>query len=164
MPASTEAERLEAADAAIERELTRRREAKWKAGEWTIPMQIVDRGETVSAANPLIPWGRDYPPELIELHIVNPAPTVETHPYAPDHADARDVTPPPYRPPMPPSSARSLPPAPGAGALSVDPARMNIPARIHDAEQRRTRNFNDDTWGDPSDWPIRYPRGNRSGW
>jgi hypothetical protein len=33
---------------------------------------------------------------------------------------------------------------------------MNIPARIHDAEQRRTRNFNDDTWGDPTGWPIRY--------
>jgi hypothetical protein len=32
---------------------------------------------------------------------------------------------------------------------------MNIPARIHDAEQRRTRNFNDDTWGDPTGWGRR---------
>jgi hypothetical protein len=49
------------------------------------------------------------------------------------------------------------------GALSADPARMNVPARIHDAEQRRTKNFNDDTWGDPIEWPIRYPR-DRNGW
>jgi hypothetical protein len=103
------------------------------------------------------------------LHIVvDPKPQVElpSEQYAPDHADAVDVTPPPYRPPAspPPSSARSLLPPPGAGALSADPARMNIPARIHDAEQRRTRRFQDDEWGDPTGWPIRYPRGNRSGW
>jgi hypothetical protein len=111
------------------------------------------------------------------LHIVmDPKPQVElpSEQYAADHVNAIDVTPPPPRPsrhpPMPPPPsppprpARSLPPAPGAGALSADPARMNIPARIHDAEQRRTRNFNDDTWGDPTGWPIRYPKGNRSGW
>jgi hypothetical protein len=102
------------------------------------------------------------------LEPLDPPPIVEPPDelYAPDHDHAVDVTPAPFRPPMPspPRSARSPPPAPGAGALSVDPARMNIPARIHDAEQRRTRNFNDDTWGDPAGWPIRYPRGNRSGW
>jgi hypothetical protein len=102
--------------------------------------------------------------DWIVYEIVYPTPTVEANPYAPDHADAVDVTPrsPPPSPPM--RQPRSLPPAPGAGALSADPARMNIPARIHDAEQRRTRNFNDDTWGDPTGWPIRYPRGNRNGW
>ena len=98
------------------------------------------------------------------VEVIDPAPVVEVHPYAPDHIDAVDVT--PRRPPPspPPSSARSLPPAPGAGALSVDPARMNIPARIHDAEQRRTRRFQDDEWGSPAEHPLRYPRGNRNGW
>jgi len=41
---------------------------------------------------------------------------------------------------------------------------MNIPPRVLDAEQRRTRNFYDDDWGDPKDHPLRYPRGNRNGW
>jgi len=80
--------------------------------------------------------------------------------YAPDHADAVDV--PPRRPPPspPPSSARSLPPPKG----QPDPRNYNIPGDVAAAERRRTRNFNDDTWGDPTGWPIRYPRGNRSGW
>jgi len=46
----------------------------------------------------------------------------------------------------------------------ADPRNVNIPARIHNAEARRTRNFLDDTWSDPTGWPIRYPKGNRSGW
>jgi len=46
----------------------------------------------------------------------------------------------------------------------VDPRNVNIPPSIYSAEQRRTRNFNDDTWGDPGDGPIRYPKGNRNGW
>jgi hypothetical protein len=140
--------------AALERESARRREAKWKAGEWTIPVRIVDPGTIgLKIAQPQPP---EFVPECLEIHIVDPAPVVETHPYAPDHAAAVDVT--PHRPP--PSNARSLPPPPG----SVDPRNVNVPPSIYSAEQRRTRNFNDDTWGDPAGWPIRYPRGNRSGW
>jgi hypothetical protein len=161
------------------RELEAERQRRMSAGQWSCAVlpklvAIKETGETVEVAQQRALYAHlaDNPdaPKAIAAYdwivheIIDPKPAVELPGEQFDQPDTRDVSPPPYRPPMPPSSARSLPPAPGAGALSADPARMNIPARILDAEQRRTRNFNDDTWGDPSGWPIRYPRGNRSGW
>src|SRR5262249_5352949 len=156
----SEAEKLAATLAALEDERGRRRKAKWEAGEWQIPVRIVDKGETISTAKPLIPWGRDYPPEVIEIHIINPERGVELPEEQSEQPDRR--TSPPRSPPpsLPPSSARSLPPPKG----QPDPRNYNIPGDVAAAERRRTRNFNDDTWGDPTGWPIRYPRGNRSGW
>jgi hypothetical protein len=139
------------------REAARRRKERWLAGEWTIPVRIVDDGEQKpeDALSPPC----DGVPECLEIHIIHPAPTVEAAPYAPDHAAAVDVTPAPYRPPPmpspPPSSARSLPPPKG----QIDPRSINIPPRLADAERRRTQRFLDDDWGSSSDWPIRYPRG-----
>ena len=137
-------------------------------------MAIPQAGETLEVAQQRALYAHlaDHPdaPKAIAAYnwivfeVVDPKPAVELPGEQWGRPDAVDVTPrsPPPSPPLP--RARTLPPAPGAGALSADPARMNISARIHDAEQRRTRNFNDDTWGNPSDWPIRYPRGNRNGW
>jgi len=158
---SSESDKLAAALAALEAERGRRRKAKWEAGEFTISMRIVDTGETIDDIK-LKPWGHDYPPEAIELHIISPKPTVELPGEQFEQPDTRDVSPQPYRPPpSPPStSARSLPPPRG----QPDPRNYNIPGDVAAAERRRTRNFNDDTWGDPTGWPIRYPRGNRSGW
>jgi len=157
----SEAEKLAAALAALEAERGRRRKAKWLAGELTIPVRIVDEGETVDDIK-LKPWGRDYPPDEIVIHIIKPKPAVELPGEQFEQPDTQDVSPPPYRPPPspPPSSARSLPPPRG----QPDPRNYNIPGDVAAAERRRTRNFNDDTWGDPTGWPIRYPRGNRSGW
>ena len=72
----------------------------------------------------------DYPPELTEIHVVDPAPQVELPAAQWGQPDTRDVTPrsPPPSPPM--RRPRSLPPAPGSGPLSVDPARMNIPRDV----------------------------------
>ena len=53
----------------------------------------------------------------------------------------------PYRPPMPSSAGRSLPPPPG----QPDPHNFNIPRDVHAAERRRTQRFMDDDWG--SDGP-----------
>ena len=162
-------------------ELEAERQKRIVAGAWTratLPMlqAIVDGDETDEQAmeRALAEHLAEHPtdPKTIAAYdwivrvIIGPKPVVELPGEQFDQPDTRDVSPAPYRPPMPspPRASRSLPPAPGAGALSADPARMNIPARIHDAEQRRTRNFNGDTWGDPSGWPIRYPRGNRNGW
>jgi len=102
--------------------------------------------------------------DWMAVEVIDPPPTVELPCEQFDGHDARDITP-PWRPPVAPASppAAPSPPAPGAGALSADPAHMNIPARIHDAEQRRTRNFNDDTWGNPTGWPIRCGKG-KAGW
>jgi len=165
--------RLDAAIAELERELGRRREAKWLAGEWTIPIKIVDEGKTLSewlaayGEDATDPAQEEYPPEVMELHIINPDPQVEPPSAQWGQPDTQDVSPQPYRPPVPPSpqpspprSARSLPPPKG----QPDPRNYNIPGDVAAAERRRTRNFNDDTWGDPTGWPIRYPRGNRSGW
>jgi len=165
--------------ASVLAELERERQKRVDTGQWSkgvrpVLMAIPQAGEAPEAAQQraLYAYLAEHPdaPKAIAAYdwmlveVIDPAPVVEVHPYAPDHIDAVDVT--PRRPPPspPPSSARSLPPAPGAGALSVDPARMNIPARIHDAEQRRTRRFQDDEWGSPAEHPLRYPRGNRNGW
>jgi hypothetical protein len=157
------------------------RQRRMSAGQWsraTLPklVAIPETGETVEVAQQRALYAHladnpDAPKAIaaydwIVYEIIDPKPAVEPpgEQYAPDHAAARDVTPPPYRPPSPPRSpARSLPPAPGAGALSADPARMNIPRDVHAAERRRTQRFNDDDWGSPQDHPIRYPRG-RTGW
>jgi len=179
-PPPSESDKLAATLAALEAERQRRLNAgQWSRGTLPILRAIVGDDETDDQAmeRVLAEHLKEHAGDPKSIHAYqwmllvpfDPPPAVELpgEQYAPDHADAVDVTPPPRRPPPSPppsSSTRSLPPPPGAGALSADPARMNIPARIHDAEQRRTRNFNDDTWGNPSDWPIRYPRGNRSGW
>jgi len=157
----TEAEQL---DAALEKLIAERTRRRLATGKWVMPVVVIDNGEQVSASSAEeSPPQWKNPPELMEIHVIHPRPVVElpTEQWE-QPVDARDVTPP--RPPTSPRSARSLPPAPGAGALSVDPRNVNIPPSIYSAEQRRTRNFNDDTWGDPAGWPIRYPRGNRGGW
>jgi hypothetical protein len=136
-------------------------------------MAIPQAGETLQAAQQraLYAYLADHPdaPKAIAaydwmaIEVLDPAPTVETQPYAPDSAAAIDVTPAPYRPPMPsppPSSARSLPPPRG----QPDPRNYNIPGDVAAAERRRTQRFMDDDWGSPSDHPLRYPRGNRNGW
>ena len=175
-PPLSESERQTALLAELEAERQRRIEAgKWGRGVRPMLMAMPLAGEALEVAQQraLYAYLADHPdaPKAIaaydwmEIEVIDPPPTVETHPYAPDHIDAVDVT--PFRPQMPsppPSKARSLPPAPGAGALSADPARMNISARIHDTDQRRTRRFQDDEWGSPAEHPLRYPRGNRSGW
>ena len=177
-PPLSETEKRAAFLAELEAERQRRIEAgKWGRGVRPRLMAIPQAGETLQAAQQRALYGylAEHPdaPKAIaaydwmELEVIDPKPAVEPPgmQYAPDHADAVDVTPPRRPPPSPPPRAsRSLPPAPGAGALSADPARMNIPPRVLDAEQRRTRNFYDDDWGDPKDHPLRYPRGNRNGW
>jgi len=169
----SETEKRAAFLAELEAERQRRIEAgKWGRGVRPRLMAIPQADETLQAAQQRALYGylADHPdaPKAIvaydwmEIEFIGPEPTVETHPYGADSADAVDVT--PYRPPVPPSpppsSSRSLPPPKG----QPDPRNYNIPPAIHSAEQRRTRNFNDDTWGNPSDWPIRYPKGNRNGW
>src|SRR6516225_6428499 len=150
-----ELERLDAALAAVERERGRRREAKWLAGEWTIPVRIADPG-TVGldhVSRVLSRQSLEFPPEFIEIHIIDPKPVVEPREEQFDQPDARDVTPPPHRPPSPPqSSAHSLPPPVG----QADPQNYNIPRDIAAAERRRTQRFMDDDWGSPQDHPIRY--------
>jgi len=131
---------------------------KWSRGPRPILTAIVDNeSEEVAKRRAFYAHLAMHPdaPKLIHEYdwilqvIVDPKPQVElpSEQYAADHVDAVDVTPPRRPPPSPsPSSARSLPPAPG----SVDPRNVNIPPSIYSAEQRRTRNFNDDTWGDPA--------------
>ena len=134
---------------------------------------IVDDDETdeQAMARSLAEHLKEHPTDPTSVHAyewvlrvtVDPLPTVETHPYAPDHAATVDVTPAPYRPPPPsppPSSARSLPPPRGM----LDPRNVNIPRDVGAAERRRTQRFESDDWGSPADHPIRYPRGNRNGW
>jgi hypothetical protein len=171
----SETEKLAATLAELEAE----RQKRIKAGAWsrgTLPrlMAVVDprdgESQEVAQQKALYAHLAEHPehPKSIAAYdwivreIIDPKPAVDPPgmQYAPDHADAVDVT--PHRPPPspPPSSARSLPPPKG----QPDPRNFNIPPAIHSAEQRRTRNFYDDTWGDPTGWPIRYPRGNRSGW
>ena len=175
-PPSTD--KLAATLAELEAERQRRLNAgQWSKGARVVLMAIPQAGETLQAAQQRALYGylAEHPdaPKAIaaydwmELEVIDPKPAVEPPgmQYAPDHADAVDVTP-PWRPPPspPPRASRSLPPAPGAGALSADPARMNIPPSIYSAEQRRTRRFQDDEWGSPAEHPLRYPRGNRNGW
>jgi hypothetical protein len=70
--------------------------------------------------------------------------------YAADHADARDVTPPPRPPPSPPPAApRTY-------------SNAGIPAQIHARALTQLANFEGDVY-DPADAPLRYPRG-RNGW
>ena len=166
--------------ASVLAELERERQKRVDTGQWSkgvrpVLMAIPQAGEApeVAQQRALYAYLAEHPdaPKAIAAYdwmaveVIDPPSTVELPCEQFDGHDARDITP-PWRPPVAPASppAAPSPPAPGAGALSADPAHMNIPARIHDAEQRRTRNFNDDTWGDPTGWPIRYPNGNRSGW
>jgi hypothetical protein len=166
----SETEKRAAFLAELEAERQRRIEAgKWGRGVRPRLMAIPQAGETLQAAQQSALYGylAEHPDALktiaaydwLEIEVIDPAPTIEPPgmQYAPDHADAVDVTPPPS---PPPSTARSLPPPPG----SVDPRNVSIPPAIHSAEQRRTQRFNDDDWGSPQDHPLRYPRGNRTGW
>jgi len=131
-------------------------------------VKIVDEGLTLSEHRAKYgehrPQQSKYVHDLIEIHIINPDSVIEAPDAQWEQPAAVDVTPPPYRPPVPPPSPprseRSLPPPMG----QPDPRNYNIPGDVAAAERRRTRNFNDDTWGDPTGWPIRYLRGNRSGW
>jgi hypothetical protein len=121
---------------------------------------VVDCGRTLADlqndAEPLEPGPHDE----IQYEVISPLPQVELPgvQYTADHADARDVTPPP-RPPMPPPSP---PPAPRDEPLTYSNA--GIPRREHERELTRLNNFLDGDWGDPKDHPLRYPPGNRNGW
>jgi hypothetical protein len=141
-------------------------------------MAIPQAGETLQAAQQRALYAHlasdpDAPKTIsaydwMVIEFIDPPPIIEAHDVQWDQpVDAVDVTPRSPMPPAPapappPRSARSLPPAPGG--IGGDPRSYNIPQHISNAEARRTKNFNDDTWGDPTGWPIRYPRGNRSGW
>ena len=177
-PPISDTDRLAATLAELERE----RQKRVNAGQWsraTLPklVAITETGETVEVAQQRALYAHlaDNPdaPKAIAAYdwivheIIDPKPVIELPGEQFDQPDTRDVSRVPYRPPpaSPPSHARSLPPPRG----QPDPRNYNIPPAIHSAEQRRTRNFNDDTWGDPTGWPISYPnRGlrflQRGGW
>ena len=167
----SETEKRAAFLAELEAERQRRIEAgKWGRGVRPQLMAIPVDGETLEVAQQreVYRYLADHPDapktvaayDWLVIEFIAPAPTVETNPYAPDHADAVDVT--PHRPPPspPPSSTRSLPPPRG----QPDPRNFNIPPSIHSAEARRTQRFQSDEWGSPAEHPLRYPRGNRNGW
>jgi hypothetical protein len=151
-PPPSEAERLDAAIAALLAE--RRRRSGWPKVE----VQIVDGGRLSARANEaLAPQQHEFPPELIVLEVMDPDPVVELPGtmYAPDHGQAVDVTPsPPWRPPVQPPS----PPKAAPRTYS----NSGIPAEIHAKVLRQLANFESDVY-DPADAPLRYPRG-RSGW
>src|SRR6516165_576283 len=122
-PPLSETEKRAAFLAELEAERQRRIEAgKWGRGVRPRLMAIPQAGETLQAAQQRALYGylAEHPdaPKAIaaydwmEIEFIDPKPAVELpdEQYAPDHADAVDVT--PYRPPPspPPSSARSLPP------------------------------------------------------
>src|SRR5262252_9529535 len=104
----SETEKRAAFLAGLEAERQRRIEAgKWGRGVRPRLMAIPQAGETLQAAQQRALYGylAEHPDapkavaayDWMELEFIDPKPTVETHPYAPDHADAVDVTPPPYR-------------------------------------------------------------------
>src|SRR5262249_20900952 len=160
----SETEKRAAFLAELEAERQRRIEAgKWGRGVRPRLMAIPQTGETLQAAQQRALYGylAEHPDapktvaayDWMEIEIIDPKPTVETHPYAPDSAEAIDVTPPPYRPPP-------APPPRG----QPDPRNYNIPGDVAAAERRRTERFQSDDWGSPAEHPLRYPRGNRNGW
>jgi hypothetical protein len=169
----SETEKRAAFLAELEAERQRRIEAgKWGRGVRPRLMAIPQAGETLQAAQQrevyrYLADHSDAPKTIaaydwLVLEVMDPKPTVETQPYAPESADAVDVTPTPFRPPAapPPSSARSLPSPKG----QPDPRNYNIPGDVAAAERRRTEKFQSDDWSSPAEHPLRYPRGNRSGW
>ena len=166
-----EVDKLAATLAELERERARRVEAgKWSRGTRPVLMAVPQAGETLQAAQQraVYQYLADHPdaPKNVSAYnwmaveIIDPPPVVELPgmQYAPDHSDALDVTPPP-RPSMPPPSP---PPAPRDEPLTYSNA--GIPRREHERELRRLERFHSGDWGDPKDFPLRYPRGNRQGW
>jgi hypothetical protein len=143
----------------LKREKNRRaQEARKRAYDHTIarfgsiPVLVLD-GPDKDAQRKRFLTERGNPAHWIEHEVVDPPPVIEppSTVYAPDHASARDVTP-PRRPPMPPPAPPPLP---------IEPPR-NRALEAREAEQRRMRRFMDDDWK-PHDGPLRYPRG-RNGW
>jgi hypothetical protein len=166
----SETDKLAATLAELERERQRRLEAgKWLRGTLPMLMAVPQAGETLQAAQQRALYGylAEHPDapktvsayEWIELEVVDPEPTIELPgmQYAPDHADARDVTP-PWRPPLPPPS----PPPPRDTPKTYSNA--GVPAPVLEAELKRLDRFLSGDWGDPASYPLRYPRGNRNGW
>src|SRR6516162_5692493 len=107
----SETEKRAAFLAELEAERQRRIEAgKWGRGVRPRLMALPADGETLQAAQQreVYRYLADHPdaPKAIAaydwlvIEAIDPAPTVETHPYAPDHAAAIDVT--PRRPPPSP--------------------------------------------------------------
>jgi hypothetical protein len=155
-PPPTEAQKLDAAIAALLAERVRRRR---EAG---VPMKvtIVDRGRTVAdLANDVKPLESGLHDEIL-IEVVHPEPIVEAPStrWDNDHAGAVDVTPSPPRPPMPPPSP---PPAPRDEPLTY--SNNGIPRREMERELARVERFHSGEWSDPGSYPIRYPRG-RGGW
>lgn len=161
----SESEKLAATLAALEDERRRRVEAG-KLGTRPILQVLPAEGETLEAAQQREVYRHlaDHPNapkdigayEWIQFVIVDPKPVVELPDvqYAPDHAHAVDVTPPPYRPPMPPSSSgRSVAPP------TADPRRYNVPQSTAARMRAREIAFQNDEWGSSDAWPIRYPKG-----
>ena len=170
-PKSTDGAKLAATLAELEAERQRRiQSGKWNRATAPMLIAIPEAGETLRAAQEraLAEYLELHPDSQkslhayswIEIEIVDPPPIIELPgmQYAPDHSDALDVTPPP-RPSMPPPSP---PPAPRDEPLTYSNA--GIPRREHERELRRLERFHSGDWGDPKDFPLRYPRGNRQGW
>jgi hypothetical protein len=166
-----ESDKLAAMLAELERERTRRVETgRWTKATLPMLMAVPQAGETLHAAQQRALYGylAEHPDapknvsayEWMEIEVIDPPPVIEPPgmAYAPDHADARDVSPPP-RPPMPPPSP---PPAPRDEPLTYSNA--GIPRREHERELRRLDRFHSGDWESPEHHPIRYPRGNRGGW
>src|SRR5215467_10547540 len=131
-PPLSESERQTAFLAELEAERQRRIEAgKWGRGVRPMLMAMPLAGEALEVAQQraLYAYLADHPdaPKAIaaydwmELEVIDPKPAVEPPgmQYAPDHADAVDVTPPPYRPPPSPPP-RGQP----------DPRNYNIPGDV----------------------------------
>ena len=85
--ALSEAERLDAALAALQAERARR--GKWPA----VSVTIVDEGKKPSDFPVEATPEFKYPPEHIELHVVDPDPQIELPSMQWDQPDAMDVTP-----------------------------------------------------------------------
>ena len=164
----SELERLDAVIAELERERERRKVADTRPVPTALPVD----GETFElaakravtehlSAHPNAPKAvRDY--RWVEFVVLDPPPAIElpAEQYAPDHADAVDVTPPmPRRPP----AARAPAPAPPPIEPWSRTTRADRIAENHAAEKRRFERFRDDDWK-PGEGMLRYPRGNRNGW
>jgi hypothetical protein len=137
----SETEKRAAFLAELEAERQRRIEAgKWRRGARPRLMAIPQAGETLQAAQQRALYGylAEHPDALktiaaydwLQIEIIDPKPVIELPGELFEQPDTQDVSPPPYRPPVPPSpplrSERSLPPPKG----QPDARNYNIPATL----------------------------------